>query len=183
MSSGELTVQILPHDIRGGGLPPIAVGGTLDVAPAVYAGCVRTVRAGGEPARIDEFGCVRLEGEIVGAMLDPGTCECRVDVLDADGRLFPLNWAGVEARGGRVHVEGSLYLEPELAAGTPHGEAVALSRRHYRVSAVRRYVWTSGGPVGPAALAAIPAPGEASDGAVYVAALVVAPDAELVPVP
>jgi hypothetical protein len=125
---------------------------------------------------------------MLAARLDPEGCSCWVDVLDVEGRLVPLNpAAALLAAGGsqddllgdpgpggdaeRVRVEGALYLDPELGPGTPHGSAVALCRRAYRVEALRRYRRTAGTPVDPVGLATVPLPAAVSEDAVYVADL------------
>jgi hypothetical protein len=150
------------------------------VVPAVYAGLLH--EAGpfhGSPApgfwSVDEFGCVDARGTVTAVSLDPGGgCTCRIDVLDAAGWLVPVNWATTEPPegDGPLHVEGSLYLDPILDAGSAHGEAVALCRRRFRVAALRRYRRTADRPVGPVPLRRVPAPAEASEDAVYVADLV-----------
>ncbi|MDF2979626.1 MAG: hypothetical protein K0S40_4354, partial [Actinomycetospora sp.] len=60
---------------------------------------------------------------------------------------------------------------PELDAGTPHGEAVTLCRRRFRVRAVRRYVRTAHVPHSPVSLDGLPDPDEVNEDAVYVADL------------
>jgi hypothetical protein len=128
---------------------------------------------------VDEFGCVDARGGVTAVALDPASgCSCRIDVLDAAGWLVPVNWAGTEPpeADGPLHVEGSLYLDPMLDAGSEHGEAVALCRRRFRVAGVRRYRRTPDRPVGPVSLGGFPAPAEASDDAVYVADLVAGPE-------
>ena len=88
--------------------------------------------------------------------------------------MVPANWAGTDPPegDGPLHVEGSLYLDPMLEPGSDHGEAVALCRRRFRVSALRRYRRTADRPVGPVALGRVPAPAEVTEDAVYVADLV-----------
>jgi len=181
---GALTVQLLPHLLAAGELPRARVGEVLEVVPAIYAGVLH--EAGpfhGSPApdhwAVDEFGCVDARGRVTAVQLDPTAgCTCRIDVLDAAGRLAPVNWAGTEPPegDGPLHVEGSLYLDPMLDAGSAHGEAVALCRRRFRVVALRRYRRTADRPVGPVALGRVPAPAEVSEDAVYVADL--APERE-----
>ncbi|GAA4933261.1 hypothetical protein EV188_103643 [Actinomycetospora succinea] len=68
-------------------------------------------------------------------------------------------------------MEGALYLDPELASGTEHGEAVALCRRRYVVREIRRYRRTTHRPADAVRLDAVPAPDEVTDEAVYVADL------------
>jgi hypothetical protein len=178
-AAGALTVQLLPHLLAAGELPRARVGEVLEVVPAVYAGVLHD--AGpfhGAPAPgywwVDEFGCLDARGTVTAVPLDPaGGCTCRIDVLDAGGWLVPVNWAGTEPpeQDGPLHVEGSLYLDPMLDAGSAHGEAVGLCRRRLRVAALRRYRRTADRPVGPVVLGRVPAPAEASDDAVYVADL------------
>lgn len=169
-----LTVQLPPHLLRAGELPRVAVGGTLEAAPALCAGVVAPMR---EEARDfydgDELGTVVACGTVMPALLQHGSGDrCRVDVLDTGGRLLPLNWAATEPLDGRVYVEGGLYLDGELAPGTEHGEAIALCRRVYRVAAVRRYRRTTDRPAGPVPLRRLPSPAEAHDDAVFVVDLV-----------
>ena len=178
--AGALTVQLLPHLLVEGALPRAQVGDVLEVVPAVYAGVLHETGPfhGSVPPShwsVDEFGCVDARGRITAVPLDPaGGCSCRFDVLDAAGWLVPVNWAGTEPPegDGPLHVEGSLYLDPMLDAGTDHGEAVALCRRRLRVAAVRRYRRTAHRPTGPVRLARFPDPAEVSEDAVYVADLV-----------
>ncbi|NMO91908.1 hypothetical protein [Actinomycetospora sp. TBRC 11914] len=177
---GALPVQLLPHLLAAGDLPRARVGDVLEVVPAVYAGVLHP--AGpfhGATApdfwSVDEFGCLDARGTVTAVALDPaGGCTCRIDVLDAAGWLVPVNWAATEPPegDGPLHVEGSLYLDPVLHAGSPHGEAVALCRRRFRVAALRRYRRTAGRPVRPVALDRVPSPAEASEAAVYIADLV-----------
>ena len=168
---GLLTVQLLPVFLADGELPRAAVGEELDVAPAVYAGRQFPWVAETEWWNVDEFGTFDGFGSVLRPSPDASPCGCRIDLLDAGGWLFPLNWATAEPTDGRVRLEGALYLEPELAAGTEHGEAIALCRRRHRLTAVRRYRRTEGPPVSPVPLPGIPAPQDVSDAAVYVADL------------
>jgi hypothetical protein len=174
---GEVTVQLLPHHLAAGALPGLVVGAQVDVAPAIYAGDHLPAPAEHETWSVDEYGCFGGRGEVLTAPLDEDACSCRVDVLDVAGRLFPLNWAGSPPAEGRLWVEGALYLEPELAAGTAHGEAVALCRRRYRVLELRRYRRTGYRPGGPVRLDGAPAPHEVTEDAIYVADLRLVDDA------
>jgi hypothetical protein len=177
---GALTVQLLPHLLAAGELPRARVGEALEVVPAVYAGVLHEAgpfhgSSAPDHWSVDEFGCLDARGTVTAVALDPaGGCTCRIDVLDAAGWLVPVNWAGTEPPegDGPLHVEGSLYLDPMLDAGSAHGEAVALCRRRFRVAALRRYRRTADRPVGPVALGRVPGPGEATEDAVYVADLV-----------
>lgn len=181
---GVVTVQLLPHLLAAGELPRVRVGEVLEVVPAIYAGVLH--HAGpfhGSSApdhwSLDEFGCLDARGTVTAIPLDPGGgCTCRIDVLDAAGWLVPVNWAGTEPPegDGPLHVEGSLYLDPMLDAGSAHGEAVALCRRRFRIAALRRYRRTTDRPVAPVALGRVPNPSEVSEDAVYVADL--APERE-----
>jgi hypothetical protein len=178
---GTLTVQLLPHLLATGTLPRARVGDVLEVVPAIYAGVLHDAgphHGVHAPSHwsVDEFGCVDARGTVTAVPLDPGReCTCRIDVLDAAGWLAPVNWAATEPLegDGPLHVEGSLYLDPVLDAGSEHGEAVALCRRRFRVAAVRRYRRTDHRPLGPVSLSGFPSPSEASDDAVYVADLTV----------
>lgn len=177
---GATAVQLLPHLLAGGELGRPRVGDRLEVAPALYAGTLHAdTTHHGVPGPghwwVDEFGCVDARGRLTTVALDPsGACSCRIEVLDAGGWLAPVNWAAAQPPedDGPAHLEGSLYLDPMLAAGTEHGEAVALCRRPFRLAALRRYRRTVSVPVGPVPLARFPAPAEVSDDAVYVADLV-----------
>jgi hypothetical protein len=181
---GTLTVQLLPQLLAEGLLPRARVTEVLEVVPAVYAGVLHD--AGpfhGSPAPnhwwVDEFGCLDARGTVTAVPIDPAAgCTCRIDVLDASGWLVPVNWAGTEPPegDGPLHVEGSLYLDPMLDAGSEHGEAVALCRRRFRVAALRRYRRTADRPLGPVPLGRVPAPAETSHDAVYVADLLPEPD-------
>ncbi|WP_433800475.1 hypothetical protein [Actinomycetospora sp. CA-084318] len=177
---GATAVQLLPHLLAVEALGRPRVGDRLEVVPAIYAG---TIHLGavhhGVPApeywTVDEFGCVDARGTLTTVALDPaGDCSCSIEVLAARGRLAPVNWAATTPpeADGPAHVDGSLYLDPVLAAGTEHGEAVALCRRSFRLAAVRRYRRTASVPVRPVPLGRFPAPSEVSDDAVYVADLV-----------
>ena len=168
---GEVTVQLLPHHLAAGELSAIVVGSEVDVAPAIYAAGYLPALSESETWKVDELGCFDGRGALITAPLDNDLCSCRVDVLDVDGRLFPVNWAGAEPGEGRLWIEGALYLEPELAAGTDHGEAVALCRRRYRVREIRRYRRTTHRPADPVRLDSTPRPDEVTDDAIYVADL------------
>ncbi|WP_433784451.1 hypothetical protein ACQPX6_29895 [Actinomycetospora sp. CA-101289] len=170
-SDGALTVQLLPHYLAAGSLPAFRVGDEVELAPAIYADVHLPAVSGRDRWTVDEFGCTDARGTVVAAPLEPGACDCTVDVLDVGGQLFPLNWAATLPASGRVWVEGALYWAPELDAGTPHGEAVTLCRRRFRVREVRRYVRTARVPCSPTALVALPDPDEVAEDAVYVADL------------
>ena len=174
---GEVTVQLLPHDLAAAALPALAVGDDLEVAPAIYAAGYLPALSDGETWKVDEFGCFDGRGGVITARLSGEACSSQVDVLDVAGRLFPLNWAASEPADGRLWVEGALYLDPELAAGTEHGEAVALCRRRYRVREIRRYRRTTYRPADPVRLDVVPGPGEVTDEAIYVADLRLVEDA------
>ena len=174
---GGLTVQLLPHYLAAGSLPAFRVGDEVELAPAIYADVHLPAVAGRDRWTVDELGCTDARGTVVTAPLEPGGCDCGVDVLDVDGRLFPLNWAGTSPTSGRLWVEGALYWAPELDAGTPHGEAVTLCRRRFRVREVRRYVRTGHVPRSPVCLDGLPDPDEVVEHAVYVADLRVLDDA------
>lgn len=177
---GTLTVQLLPHLLMAGELPRARVRDVLELVPAIYAGVLHddAPHHGSVPPAhfsVDEFGCLDARGLVTAVPLDAGGgCTCRIDVLDAAGWLVPVNWAGTDPPegDGALHVEGSLYLDPMLEAGSGHGEAVALCRRRFRVAALRRYRRTSDRPLGPVPLGRVPAPAEVSHDAVYVADLV-----------
>jgi hypothetical protein len=177
---GATAVQLLPHLLAGGELGRPRVGDRLEVAPAIYAGTIHADAthhgvAGAGHWWVDEFGCVDARGRLTTVAVDPtGGCSCRIEVLDAGGWLVPVNWAATRPPedDGPAHVDGSLYLDPMLDAGTEHGEAVALCRRPFRLAALRRYRRTASVPVRPVPLGRFPAPAEVSDDAVYVADLV-----------
>ena len=167
---GELTVQLLPHHLAAGVLT-LAVGDETEVAPAIYACGRLPALSDSETWTVDEFGCFAGRGEVITAPLTGDEHSCHVDVLDVAGRLFPLNWAASEPAEGRLWIEGALYLEPELAAGTEHGEAVALCRRRFRVCELRRYRRTTYRPVDPVRLETVPVPDRVTEEAIYVADL------------
>lgn len=173
---GEVTVQLLPHHLEAGELPAIVVGHEVEVAPAIYAAGHLPALSESETWKVDEFGCFDGRGALLAAPLETDRRHRRVDVLDVDGRLFPVNWAATEPGDGRLWIEGALYLDPELAAGTEHGEAVALCRRRYRVREIRRYRRTTYRPADPVRLERVPAPGEVTDEAIYVADLRIVED-------
>ncbi|PVZ11007.1 hypothetical protein [Actinomycetospora cinnamomea] len=170
-ADGGLTVQLLPHYLAAGSLPAFRVGDDVELAPAIYADAHLPVVSGRDRCTVDEYGCADARGTIVTAPLEPGACDCAVDVLDVGGRLFPLNWAATRPASGRVWVEGALYWAPELDAGTPHGEAVTLCRRRFRVREMRRYIRTGHVPRSPVRLGGLPDPDEVDEHAVYVADL------------
>jgi len=170
-ADGGLTVQLLPHHLAAGSLPAVRVGDEVELAPAIYADAHLPAVSGRDRWTVDEFGCTDARGTIVTAPLEPGACDCAVDVLDVGGRLFPLNWAATAPASGRVWVEGALYWAPELGPGTPHGDAVTLCRRRCRVREVRRYVRTACVPRSPVRLDGLPDPDEVVEDAVYVADL------------
>jgi hypothetical protein len=181
---GALAVQLLPHLLAAGELPRARVGDLLEVVPAVYAGVLHHAAPfhgspGPDHWMVDEFGCLDARGSVTAVPLDPESgCDCRIDVLDAAGWLVPVNWAATEPPegDGLLHVEGSLYLDPMLDAGSAHGDAVALCRRRFRVAALRRYRRTAHRPLGPVPLGRFPSPSEVTEDAVYVADLTVEPD-------
>jgi hypothetical protein len=168
---GEVTLQLLPHHLAAGEMSSIVVGGEVEVAPAIYAAGYLPALSESETWKVDEFACFDGRGALITAPLETDLCSCRVDVLDVDGRLFPVNWAAAEPGEGRLWIEGALYLDPELAAGTEHGEAVALCRRRYRVREIRRYRRTTYRPAEPVRLDKVPEPDEVTDEAIYVADL------------
>ncbi|MEJ2862861.1 hypothetical protein [Actinomycetospora flava] len=168
---GDVTVQLLPHLIASGEMSAVVVGREIEVAPAIYTAGHLPALSERETWTVDEFGCFDGRGALITAPLENGGCSCRVDVLDVDGRLFPVNWAASVPGDGRLWVEGALYLDPELASGTEHGEAVALCRRRYLVREIRRYRRTAYRPADPVRLDAVPAPDDVNDDAVYVADL------------
>lgn len=182
---GALAVQLLPHLLAAGELPAARLGDVLDVTPAIYASVVHTHPTVFHGSRapdhfaVDEFGCLDARGAVTTVAMDPaGECSCRIEVLDAAGRLVPVNWAATEPPEdvGPVHLEGSLYLDPMLEAGSEHGDAVALCRRPFRVAALRRYRRTRDRPLGPVALSRVPLPAEVSDDELYVVDLVAQED-------
>lgn len=183
---GAVTVQLLPSFLAAGAVPAFALGDELEVAPAIYAAGHLPAVAGRDRWWVDEWGCFDGRGSLVTAPLAP-QCDCRVDVLDVGGRLFPVNWAGTEpapSTSGRLWVEGGLYLEPELARDDEHGPdggsagvggAVALCRRRYRVREIRRYERDLQ-PSAPTLLTALPDPDDASDVHIHVADLTLIDD-------
>jgi hypothetical protein len=173
---GEVTVQLLPQHLAAGELSTVVVGREVEVAPAIYTAGHLPALSDTETWKVDEFGCFDARGAVIAAPVSGVECTCHVDVLDVAGRLFPLNWAGSEPTDGRLWVEGALYLDPELSAGTEHGEAVALCRRRYQVREIRRYLRTTYRPSDPVRLDAVPEPDEVTDDAIYVADLCLVDD-------
>jgi hypothetical protein len=148
--SGELVVQLPPPFLEGGSLPRLAVGEELEVAPALFVAVVAPGGSGPPGWSVDELGIVEASGTVLTSLPaagEPGS----VSVLDAGGRLFPLFWSTTPPVQGPVEIGGALYLDPELAPGTEHGEVVALCRERFRVTALFRSPrggWSPGPPVG-----------------------------------
>lgn len=167
-----VTVQLLPHFLVAGALPRVGPGDEIDVAPAIYAGDHLPSPGTPDRWRVDPHGTMDAHGTVLTTPLSPGSCDCLLDILDAGGRLFPLNWAGTAPTEGHVWIEGALYLDPELSLDADHGDSVALCRRRHRVRAVRRYRLVGGRPHAPVTLGAVPGPDDVADQALYVADLV-----------
>ena len=160
----ELTVQLPPPFLESGALPRLMVGEEIDVAPAIFVAAVTPSASGPVGWDVDDLGIVDAVGTVLTSLpagADPyGTDggSSPVSVLDAGGRLFPLYWSGTPPVEGTTGIGGALYLDPDLAPGTEHGEVVALCRERYRVTALfraRRGGWAPGAPV---AIPAVPDP-------------------------
>lgn len=149
---GELAVQLPPPFLESGSLPRLVVGEEIEVAPAIFVAAVTPSGAGPVGWVVDDLGIVDAVGTVL-TSLPGGTDDGAtgpVSVLDAGGRLFPLYWSTTPPLEGRTGIGGALYLDPDLAAGTEHGEVVALCRERYRVTALFRASrggWAPGPPV------------------------------------
>lgn len=179
--AGALAVQLLPTHLAAEELPPAAVGDEIEVSPAIFAGGHRPAPDGDDRWEVDEFGGLAARGAVLcpPAPEHPAT-PISPDVLDVAGLLYPINWAASGGPGGpRIDLEGALYLDPELHPGSGFGESMSLCRRWYRIRAIRRYHRTAFGPRAPVGLDAVPEPADVTDAAVYVADLVLLPEAAL----
>ncbi len=171
-TDAAVTVQLLPHFLAAGVLPRAMVGDEIEVAPAIYLLDHLPNLGSPERWRADPNGTMDAYGTIVASPRSPESCDCWVDVLDAGGTLFPLNWAGTTPTEGRLWVEGAFYLDPEVSFGDDHDDSVVLCRRRYRVRAVRRYTLLDGRPFAPVMLDAVPTPDEVDADTLFVADLV-----------
>jgi hypothetical protein len=148
----ELAVQLPPPFLESGSLPRLVVGEEIEVAPAIFVAAVSPPGTGPTGWEVDDLGIVDAVGTVL-TSLPAGTDDGAtgpVSVLDAGGRLFPLYWSTTPPVEGRTGIGGALYLDPDLAAGTEHGEVVALCRERYRVTALLRACrggWAPGPPV------------------------------------
>jgi hypothetical protein len=167
----ELVVQLPPPFLESGSLPRLVVGEEIEVAPAIFVAAVTPSPAGRDGWVVDELGIVDAVGSVLtslpaGADDAPGG---PVSVLDTGAGLFPLYWSTAPPVEGRTGIGGALYLDPDLAAGTEHGEVVALCRERYRVTALLRAPRGGWSPGPPVAIPAVPDPAPAD--AVIVARL------------
>jgi hypothetical protein len=167
----ELVVQLPPPFLESGSLPRLVVGEEIEVAPAIFVAAVTPSPAGADGWVVDDLGIVDAVGTVL-TSLPGGTDEAAggpVSVLDAGGGLFPLYWSTAPPVEGRTGIGGALYLDPDLAAGTEHGEVVALCRERYRVTALLRAPRGGWSPGPPVEIPAVPDPAPAD--AVIVARL------------
>lgn len=148
----ELTVQLPPPFLDSGALPRFVVGQEIEVAPAIFVAAVAPSAQEPQGWVVDDLGIVDAVGTVLTSL--PGDADHSgtgpVSVLDAGGRLFPLYWSTTPPVEGRASIGGALYLDPDLAEGTEHGEVVALCRERYRVTALLRaprHGWAPGPPV------------------------------------
>ncbi|MCD2195485.1 hypothetical protein LQ327_19125 [Actinomycetospora endophytica] len=157
---GELTVQLPPPFLESGSLPRLVVGEEIEVAPAIFVAAVSPSPPGPQGWSVDDLGIVDAVGTVLTSL--PGGTEegdaGPVSVLDAGGRLFPLYWSTAPPVEGRTGIGGALYLDPDLAAGTEHGEVVALCRERYRVTALLRAPRGGWSPGPPVEIPAVPDP-------------------------
>jgi hypothetical protein len=158
----ELVVQLPPPFLESGALPRLVVGEEIEAAPALFVATVRASVPGSSGWTVDELGLVDAIGTVLTSL--PGGAEAvdgpvsPVSVLDAGGRLFPLFWSTTPPVEGRTGIGGALYLDPDLAPGTEHGEVVALCRERYRVTSLLRASRNGWAPSPPVEIPAVPDP-------------------------
>jgi hypothetical protein len=153
--SAELAVQLPDTFLDDPELAALVPGAEIDAAPALFVAETMPAGRGPDGWSHDDVGLARAQGTVLTAL--PGADgECPVSVLDAGERLFPLFWATNEPSTGRLAVAGALYLDPELAPGTGHGEQIALCRERYRVTDLRLSSRLSWRPDPPRHLDAVP---------------------------
>jgi hypothetical protein len=155
-ADAELTVQLPPPFLESGALPRLVVGEEIEAAPAIFVAAVTHAVPGATGWSVDDTGLVDAVGTVLTSL--PGGAEAGspVSVLDAGGRLFPLYWSTTPPVQGRTGVGGALYLDPELAPGTEHGEVVALCRERFRVTALLRAPRNGWAPTPPVEIPAVP---------------------------
>ncbi|WP_018331535.1 hypothetical protein [Actinomycetospora chiangmaiensis] len=151
----ELAVQLPSTFLDDPDLASLVPGAVIDAAPALFVAETLPAGAGPDGWTHDELGLVRAQGTVLSALPSDGGAP-PVSVLDAGERLFPLFWSTTEPRTGRLAVAGALYLDPDLAPGTGHGEQVALCRERYRVTALRLSSRLSWHPEPPRHLTEVP---------------------------
>jgi hypothetical protein len=154
----ELTVQLPPPFLESGALPRLLVGEELDAAPAIFVAAVTHGVPGASGWSVDEIGLVDAIGTVLTSLPGGDDAGSPVSVLDAGGRLFPLYWSTTPPLEGRTGIAGALYLDPDLAPGTEHGEVVALCRERYRVTALLRANRNGWAPSPPVEIPAVPDP-------------------------
>jgi hypothetical protein len=158
----ELVVQLPPPFLESGALPRLVAGEEIEAAPAIFVASVTTSVPGPSGWTVDELGLVDAIGTVLTSL--PGgagpadASVSPVSVLDAGGRLFPLFWSTTPPVEGRTGIGGALYLDPDLAPGTEHGEVVALCRERYRVTALLRASRNGWAPTPPVEIPAVPDP-------------------------
>lgn len=151
----ELAVQLPGTFLDDPELAALVPGSEIDAAPALFVAETLPAGPGRDGWTHDDLGLARAQGTVLTAL--PSTSgPAPVSVLDAGDRLFPLFWATTEPRTGRLAVAGVLYLDPDLAPGTGHGEQVALCRERYRVSTIRLSSRLSWRPEPPRSLVEVP---------------------------
>ncbi|NMO93762.1 hypothetical protein [Actinomycetospora sp. TBRC 11914] len=154
----ELAVQLPPPFLESGALPRLVVGEELEVAPAIFVAAVTPAVPGASGWSIDEIGLVDAIGTVLTSLPGGADPASPVSVLDTGGRLFPLFWSGTAPVEGRTGIGGALYLDPDLAPGTEHGEVVALCRRRYRVTGLLRASRNGWAPSPPVEIPSVPDP-------------------------
>jgi hypothetical protein len=161
-SEEELVVQLPPPFLESGALPRLVTGEEIEAAPAIFVASVTPAVPGASGWTVDELGLVDAIGTVLtslpgGAAAGDGSAS-PVSVLDAGGRLFPLFWSSTPPVEGRTGIGGALYLDPDLAPGTEHGEVVALCRERYRVTSLLRASRNGWAPTPPVEIPAVPDP-------------------------
>jgi hypothetical protein len=151
----ELAVQLPGTFLDDPELASLVPGAEIEAAPALFVAEMLPAGPGPDGWTHDDLGLVRAQGTVLTAP-PSGEDPVPVSVLDAGERLFPLFWSTTPPRTGRTAVAGALYLDPDLAPGTGHGEQVALCRERYRVTAIRLSSRLSWRPEPPRHLDGVP---------------------------
>ncbi|HEY2192197.1 MAG TPA: hypothetical protein VGH76_07825 [Actinomycetospora sp.] len=157
------TVRLQPQHLRAGGLPVVAVGEVLEVAPVLYLSEVDDLRC--RPARAWEAGPFGIVGAcgVVGEprVLREDGGALGVEILEVGDREVVVNSAGLGdveplEPGRRVFVEGSFYLDVDLVAAET--SVPVPMRGRYRLAAVRRHRPVPGGSPREEGLHRVPRP-------------------------